>query len=330
MAFILLADLHLGLNKDNPIFHDVALNLFNEIGDVCTRENITQIIHFGDLFHNRKYITQKTLDVAREIFEKNSHLDFYLIRGNHDSFFKDLPFPNWLTNFKKYYNVIVIEDNYKILNNICMVPWAYSLDNLPKNRDKLYLFGHFEINGFCMNDGVECRKGHYSSSDFKDFKHVFSGHFHFPSSKENITYLGSPYQQNFGDCGNARGYYIFNDGYLNFIEFESAPKFYKIHTEDLKDQKSLIKGNFIKLIFSKNYGAEKNISIVEEVESLDPLKLITDASNIEELNENVELDEDDIKDTDNLLMDYLNRQELPEHIKRETLYQFINKLINDN
>ena len=36
-------------------------------------------------------------------------------------------------------------------------------------------------------------------SIYKDFKQVFSGHYHHKSSRGNITYLGNPYQMFWND-----------------------------------------------------------------------------------------------------------------------------------
>jgi len=94
-----------------------------------------------------------------------------------------------------------------------------------------------------MNDYAECSNAMLNAEDFKKFKHVYSGHFHLPSTKGNITYLGSPFQHTFNDVGSIRGYYIFDDGKLEFIEFTNAPKFYIITTNNLKENLDKIEGN---------------------------------------------------------------------------------------
>jgi DNA repair exonuclease SbcCD nuclease subunit len=42
------------------------------------------------------------------------------------------------------------------------------------------------------------------------FKMVVSGHFHEPSTKGNVNYLGAPCQYTWSDCGGWRGFGIFD------------------------------------------------------------------------------------------------------------------------
>ena len=85
-----------------------------------------------------------------------------------------------------------------------------------------------------MNSYKVCDHGLESKQLFKKSPTIVSGHFHKKSHRKyengQILYLGSPYQQNFGDVGDERGIYILNleNHAFNFIENKISPKHLKI------------------------------------------------------------------------------------------------------
>ena len=323
---IWIADLHIGLNKDNPTFHWVTLDLFDEIIGVCRKHGENKIVVLGDFFHSRKTISQKSLEIARRTIKKcaDNSIVLVLIRGNHDSLSDNTPFPNWLTNLNAYENVVVVEDEPLILEtNFTLVPWNCSL----KFVKTPYVLGHFAINSFPMNNGYECEGSNLNLSDFKKFRRVWSGHFHHPMTKENVTYIGSPFQNNFGDVDSVRGYYLVQNENPSFIEFTKAPKFYKISTENL--DKSKIPGNFIKLVFEKDYGLTKNNEFIEKVEALSPLLLVTDTSRIREDSSVEVLTEETVSSNEEILFDYLEKQEIPAHLNKKMLIKLVDKILKE-
>jgi|WetSurMetagenome_2_1015567.scaffolds.fasta_scaffold05946_10 DNA repair exonuclease SbcCD nuclease subunit len=322
---LLCADIHTGIHKSNEYFYKTTINLFEEIADVCSKRNIKRIAHLGDLFENRRIISQKTLDVVRKCIEICKDAEIILIRGNHDTYYNDHPHPNWITSLKEYSNVITVEDKPLFLDDYCFVPYGYDISNLDWNK---YLLGHFSINSFPMNDGYVCNDG-FEPSSYSKFKHVFSGHFHFPSSKNNITYLGSPFHHNFGDVDSIRGYYILDDK-LEFIEFTSAPKFYKIHTDTFTKDKHKITGNFIKLIFDADYGSAKNTEYVEETERLNPLSIVVDTTKLGQYSVVKNEDLVHFDDAETLFFNYLESQDIPEHLNKKLLFRLVNSLWKEN
>jgi hypothetical protein len=204
-----------------------------------------------------------------------------------------------------------------------LVPWKSDIISGSE-----YCFGHFDINEFNMNDVSTCRNGKYSIEDFKKFKQVYSGHFHTPSNKNNITYIGSTFQQTFNDVGSSRGYYIWENGNLEFIEYKNAPKFIKLSTEDpLKN----IEGNIVKLIYAKDYGTNENTRILEEVERHNPIKLTTNFTNIES-DDIIRDNEEDISliKHEDIVKDWIeNDKSIPENINKKVLLQMMKKMMNE-
>jgi DNA repair exonuclease SbcCD nuclease subunit len=210
---LLVTDTHLGMYSDSDAWLDIVLNFYKYITKYCIKHDIREIYHLGDFFDNRKSLNTKTQHVAHRIAKVlglKENLHTYIIVGNHDCYYKNKIHPNTLELFKEYDNISIIDSIEKI-DNILLVPWGEVPEDTQGAR---FCFGHFAIKGFHMNDSYKCKDG-LDKVKFKDFEKVLSGHFHTPSSKGNITYLGSPYGQTFHDAGVLGVFTYFRMGILN-------------------------------------------------------------------------------------------------------------------
>ncbi len=327
MKILLVTDTHLGINKSSELYHNVVFTLFEEIYQTCLKRNIHHIIHLGDFFHNRKELNTKTQAVAHKIAKLFTDELVYLILGNHDCYYNDTLKPTTAQLFEQYPNWRIIDEPTKILDNIVLCPY----NQVPLGYRGEYCMGHFEFAGFKMNNSYICETGS-QLEDIKpnDFKHIYSGHFHTPSVKNNITYLGAAYQQTFHDLGNKLGYHIFEDGDLEFIEYTKAPKFKIIKTSEIEHviTKSDIKGNIIKLIYTEDYGTLQNQEMIDSVLEHMPVRLQTDFSNVKIEGSEEKLEESDasLLDHDEIITEYINKTEVPPHIKKKMLLAMIEKL----
>jgi len=329
MKHIVVTDTHLGLYGASDLWHSISIELFQDIRKTGKKTGIRSILHCGDFFHNRRETNTKTMDAAQHIVSTLLHdFNFNIVIGNHDAYFKNKLFPNSLQTLKGEMNVRIISEA-KVLpedKNIIMCPWSGDLSGMPTGK---YVFGHFEINGFLMNSSYRCKTG-IDKSTLEAHRHVFSGHFHTPSTKSNITYLGSPYGQTWHDVNATRGYYIFDSdtGKLDFIEFENAPKFIVVGSENDIDEEQ-VKGNFVKLLFQKDYGHINNQKIVDGVLSKKPISLIPDFSQANFMGTEERQESEDLKimDHNDIVREYVDKLELPDHIKKQTLIGFMEKLM---
>jgi len=326
---LLVTDTHLGLYSDADAWLDIVLSFYKHIVKYCYKNDIKQIIHLGDFFDNRKSLNTKTQNVAHRIGKvlgfQDVHFDIhtYIIVGNHDCYYKNQIHPNTLELFNKYQHITII-DKPTMLDDILLVPWGQP--DVDAQGAK-YCMGHFDINGFYMNDSYKCKSG-FDRQVFKDFELVLSGHFHTPSSNHNIRYLGAPYGQTFHDAGGTRGFHVFDDGKIEFIEYTEAPKFVKLYSNNPHARED-IEGNIVRIIFTEDYGTTKNQKIVDGVLEFKPFLYSVNYANVE--SEEGEAD-DEIKVLDSkekIVDQYIDTQTFPTNIKITTLKSMFKKLMKE-
>lgn len=324
--FVLFSDLHLGKQNHNQFWSDLALKFFDEMIDFCIKEDVKDVICLGDFFDSRKNLNVLTINLAelicKKYFEKNE-INLYIIRGNHDTFYKNLPEPNSLSFLNLFNYVHVIEKEIFLLNDFYLVPWGNDLSSIPDNS---YIMGHFEINGFITNDSGYIQKdSKLNVSDFKRFRKVLSGHFHTPSIQNNIQYIGSAFAMDFNDANSERGFYLLENETLNFIEFTLSPKFIKLSSED-DPKKFPIENNFIKLIFVKDYGNLKNQSIIQNISDLNPHSLVFDYKIVEDDDIVIEEENFTMNNNSDILKEYIDKVEIGEHLNKKMLKSMIKKI----
>lgn len=270
MKVAVINDTHFGARNTNLHILENMRRFYREIFfPEIERRGIKTILHLGDLNDNRKSINQLVgAFMLEEFFDPIERLGItiHIIAGNHDTYYKSNNSVNALSMMlgNRYPNVHIYEKETIQLNisgvDILMCPWL-SPDNKEKCLENIassnaqILMGHFEIEGCEMDGGRLCEHG-LNRALFRGFDQVYSGHFHCPSETDNITYLGAPYEMNWGDAGGRRGFHIF-DSETREMEWIINPlsQFRIINyddqgltTEDLEElDTSTLAGTFIKV-----------------------------------------------------------------------------------
>src|SRR5690606_20146609 len=125
-----------------------------------------------------------------------------------------------------------------------------------------------------------------NTSDLTDRAQLtISGHFHHKDEKKfnngTILYVGSAYQQDWGDYNTKRGLFLLdlNDLSYEFIENNVSPTYYKIVYSEIQngelDSKS-ITGNVIKVIVDKEETGENIDKLLRRIASLKLFELTID------------------------------------------------------
>lgn len=279
----IISDLHLGIHSNNVLWHTIALNWAKWLRDELKRKKIKDILFCGDWYHNRSEISVNTLQVSADVLKILEDFNIIAIIGNHDIFYKNRTDVNSLSIFKGNKNFAVI-DKLTVFEafdkNITLCPWGTVVESIPKSD---VVFGHFEIETFKMNTYKDCDHGLSIKDILSKSPLVISGHFHFRHEKKfkdgTILYVGNPFQMDFGDCNNYKGYYILDLDYMSyeFTENNISPHYKKISLSDIVREGSLtpsiisqFANNIIKFKIDKNISQEHLSILTSKLNDLKP------------------------------------------------------------
>tara|TARA_Y100000310_G_scaffold343331_2_gene450467 strand:- start:376 stop:1440 length:1065 start_codon:yes stop_codon:yes gene_type:complete len=275
MKIPILTDTHFGIRGDNHIFFDYFMKFYDNVFFPYIEENnITTVIHAGDFLDRRKYVNFNTLNRIRKeflfvLFDKYD-IKMHCILGNHDTYFKNT---NEVNSMKEVFEA-QYPDNFILYEkpivktfgdmDIALLPWI-SQENEQESLDFIksapadWVIAHLELKNFEVLRGVNHPFG-MTHKIFERYEQVLSGHFHCRSEKDNVKYLGSPYQMFYSDAGDTKGFWVLDteDRSLEFIE-NPYQMFFSIKYDDTKSDYSdvLENVNQYKDKFVKIYVAEK-------------------------------------------------------------------------
>jgi len=235
---LMITDTHLKDGNDDLVF-----SIFSQAIDYCLKNKIKVIFHGGDIFTNRKGQTLLNLMTFMDIlaYARSRGISIYAIPGNHDKTNQSST-NSYLDIFSEYDNFHCIKEEYSMSLKDCSVNFCF----LPYFTDEEYLtrllrlqeeimddsvenilITHKDINGVKNNDGSVV-EGEIDKNFFKVFKRVLVGHYHNSQQFKNIFYIGSPYQGNFGETWEDKGFQvIYSDGSMQLIQTE-FPKYIKL------------------------------------------------------------------------------------------------------
>ena len=247
MKIALITDTHWGARNDSQVFLDMMEKFYNNVFfPELEKQNIKTIIHLGDIVDRRKMISYVTLNRFRNVFVNRcvtDGIDLHVLVGNHDIPYRNSNeinamselFGSYAEDGVSFYSepTDVTFDNLKLT----MMPWIHNMNYADciehiDNTNARVLFGHLDLSGFVMHQGVVQHHG-MDTKPFEKFELVCSGHFHHKSRKNNIQYLGNPFELNWGDFNDARGFHLFDTETLE-LQFIQNPyrMFYKVFYDD--------------------------------------------------------------------------------------------------
>ena len=323
MRIALITDTHWGVRNDSSTFIEYYRKFYNETFFPYLKENdISTIIHLGDIVDRRKYIAYTSLRAMNEIFmEPAKNYDLHIIIGNHDVPYKNT---NDVNAMQEVYGAGVnwysetTEVNFDGCN-ILLVPWINSenyersIQMINATRSEI-LMGHLEVAGCLMQRGMINPHG-LELDTFKNFDMVMSGHFHTRSKTKNVHYLGCPYELTWSDYQDQKGFHIF-DTDTRELEFVKNPlnMFHKIWYSDegktldeiMDNDFSAYEGTYVKVIKQTNQNPYHFDMFMDELYKSNPanLQLVDDHLNLD-------LDDDDdivneAEDTATILSNYID------------------------
>jgi DNA repair exonuclease SbcCD nuclease subunit len=326
MKIALVTDTHAGVRGDSDTFAKYQYKFWYDVFIPYLRENnISNIIHLGDITDRRKWINYKTLNSFRQLMlSLSSEFDLKVIIGNHDTYFKNTNDINsmaclfdttgaWLNGAFQWYTEAEEIWYPGVEHPILFVPWINS-ENLERTLDKIdkstakVCMGHLNLVGFEMARGHKNTEG-MDRKVFRKFDMTLSGHFHKRSHMDNIWYLGSPFEQTWIDCDEERGFHVLDTDTME-LEFVPNPHkmFFKIFYDGTSDVDPAEYSNkAIKLIVNSIDDQYEYTKFVEALELAEPwhMQVIdnTDASDTSD----VSVEHIESRGTVELLNDYIEQ-----------------------
>ena len=323
MKIALLNDTHFGARNDSLIFDDFFHKFYDEIFFPYLKENnIKTLIHLGDVVDRRKFINFRIAHNFRNKFMKrlwDEKIDTHIIIGNHDIYYRNTNKVNAIKELctsPDGVNEPWIYEEAKVVDfdgtKLLMMPWinpeneAASIEML-KTAEADVCMGHFDLNGFSMNDAMKQTHGH-DKSIVSRFERTYSGHFHHKNDDGQVFYLGNQYEITWSDYTETRD-----------VEFVPNPNtmFIKLHYDDVLtnyDKIDITEYNqkYVKLVVVNKKDNEMFDRLLERLYndiSVHELKILEDYSDLSAANVSDDVAEGS-EDTMELVSNYVDQLEL--------------------
>jgi len=296
------SDLHIGIHQNSEKWHDVTLSWAKWFTSQLKSQKITELIFGGDFFHYRDEINVKSLHFANNLLDLFKDFEITMIPGNHDAYYKDNSTVHSLSILNNRKNITIIDKPtiQTIYNKeVGFCPWGTPVKNIPTCD---LLIGHFEVQNFNFNSFKICEFGFESCDLLLKSKLIFSGHFHKRQRRKysngEIVYAGNPFQMDFHDIGDQKGYYILDFSGKNikyeFIENNVSPMHVKVNLSELQKLKDIAKHKgwsnlAIKIVIDKDIKTNLLDKIIASINFESPFSLTTDYLNKFNIGDNIQL-----------------------------------------
>ena len=283
------SDLHIGIHQNSEKWHDVTFEWAKWFSSELKKQQITKIIFGGDFFHYRDEINVKSLHFANNLLDLFNDFEIIMIPGNHDAYYKDNSNVHSLSILNNRSNIHIINEP-SVWNmfgfSICFCPWGTNIKDIPECD---LLVGHFEIENFNFNSFKVCESGVQSCDLLTRSKLIISGHFHKRQRRKysngEIIYAGNPFEMDFNDIQDQKGFYIFDFSKQNiqysFVENKISPIHVKVNLSELQKLKTIAKKVgwsklAIKIVIDKDIKTNLLDKIIASISFEAPFSLVTD------------------------------------------------------
>lgn len=301
-------------------------------------------VHSIKIFNNTANV--HVISEPSEICINNSHRMLLVPWCSDLSKYNESEFDSMFGHFEfssKYLIASYIEeqsteyDNENIISDLI----KHDIDQYLSDPSQLYS----ENVGDILINRNKTKSSNYIGSFINKCKpggYVFSGHIHgrkeFLVKDRNFIFIGSPFEQNFGDINKTFGFYIHDikNNKIKFIENKGIPKHKEVKVSEIDEgyDFSVCTGNYIKPIVDTSISYEILSSIINNINFAKPVEVFPPEYKVVIENNNIKIGDGDNEAGSNLqknkqtyIIDYistLSNEELEkEKLNREKLYKSV-------
>lgn len=317
-------DIHFGKKSDSEQHNMDCLDYIEWFTKQVKDHGCDTIIFTGDWFDNRSRLRLDTNWYSDQAIRKlvDLGLPIYWIIGNHDLYYKQKRDIYSLPALTEYADNIHIINELTEIGDVLLCPWLVGNEfTIPAAKECKYVFGHFELPLFLMNESVECPDhGGLHMDHFHQCDHVFSGHFHKRQTKLNehnipITYIGNCFSHDMNDVNDVeRGCMILEwDKEPEYLSWEDGPRYLRMDLSELIDmiEKDEIEGiitprTVVECKDDLNIDLEQSLAIREELQTIMRDLRLKPAGDTVDVGSETEVDGDDLT-VDQLVVEHLTQ-----------------------
>ena len=274
MRFLLFSDLQAELGSER-LFSNPQITLqewrvrkfFKRLSKIYKDYKCDGVIDLGDTTDNRSSIAVPIIEAVGEGIARfpNTTNNFKLI-GNHEQYVKSTDVHAGRL-FQSNFIIIPSIDTVTFKDFVlvfCSFPSDYDTAYhecrrvIASQNKPVYFFGHFEVRGAQMGSGISLVG--MPADVCEGAKLSFLGHIHKPQEvADNVFYIGSPFQQNFGESGEDKRVGVLDTvkGKVEWIPISGFPIYKKLTINEWEANVTAESEDRIKVILTSPDEAER-------------------------------------------------------------------------
>lgn len=228
-------------NTGEPLQLWRVRRFWDQMKTVFHEHRCVGLLDLGDTLDNRSHISLPVVNAMMEGMAPFRNYSNFKLIGNHEQWIKNTkvhagPF------FSNHFTIIDSFATHELSGRECLFvsfpaagdeeTTAAYMDDAP-NKASTVLFAHIHVEGAVGPSGV--LPGGIPKDALKGFRSGLLGHIHkHQPVVELISYLGSPFQQDFGESNSPKYVAVFNskDGSFKRIQLEGFPVYRQVSLKE--------------------------------------------------------------------------------------------------
>lgn len=340
MKRLIFGDIHFGKKGNSHTFNNDCHDFLDMMIEYTKDKDIDEVVFLGDWFHSRNSINVSTMKSGIDGIRKlaKSFKKIYFIIGNHDLYYRDSRAIHSLEIVKEFDNIILVDDIIEDKeNDATYVPWLTDSDYKKVfGINTKYIFGHFELPTFLLNNVVRMPDtGKINVDSFSsNVEYIFSGHFHkrqkkiSKKNKYEVHYIGNCFPHDFSDTNDTqRGFCILESGEEpQYINWRDMPNYLSVPLSYILKSPfhSLNAKTYAKIEVDLQLGTDDVMFIREELMKMHNSRELSFTYKNEENEEFEDIDETTFESIDDIVLKSLDNVDSPNFDKDKLKNLYLN------